>query len=194
MNRNLHYNAESVYCYGIIHDFFDYYGFRHAIKITEQIISIATSNRFWYKGAPYHVVFFAEHLERLLTTVFIIENKRYHLKKAKLIISGGYKPDILLKKNYVHPYQKGSAWECFPRHLSAKQYADPYLVLEKFTVAYTEAEWGKILADLSEYALSGSSISGSYDACDILFIWKRIIQLIEACHLLEVRTYKKQKP
>lgn len=194
MNHKLHYNTESVYCYGIIHNFFDYYGFRPAVKIAEQIIAFATDNRFWNKEAPYHVVFFLEHLERLITTVFIIEKKRYHLKKAKLLISGDSKPDIHLKKNFVHPYQKGSAWEYFPRHLSAKQYADPYLSLEKFTAVYTKAEWEEILVDLREYALSKSSISGSYDACEILFIRKRILQLIEVCHLLEVRTYKKQKP
>lgn len=191
MSINIHRKTESTFCYGIIHDFFDLFGFRPAIKSAERIIFSASSEEYWYKEAPYHVVFFLEHLERMVRVVFEIETNVYHYGKAILFVPDKSMPDVRNRKNYVNPHQKGSDWEYFPRHLSAAQFFDPYKALKKFTKCYPEARWNKILKDLAEYALSKNSITGIHETADILIIRKHLLLLIEACHLLEVRTYIK---
>ena len=49
-------------------------------------------------------------------------------------------------------------------------------------------EWKMFIKDCSEYALLKGTIADVLPAYDILLIRLRLLQLIEACHLLDVRT------
>jgi hypothetical protein len=51
-----------------------------------------------------------------------------------------------------------------------------------------EHEWKKAFRVFTEYALSNSAIDDACPPYNILSIHKHLLRLIEACHLLEVRS------
>jgi hypothetical protein len=54
-------------------------------------------------------------------------------------------------------------------------------------------EWQIFIKDCTEYALLKATIADVQPAYNILLVRLRLLQLIEACHLLDVRTNAKIK-
>ncbi|MEI9954904.1 MAG: hypothetical protein WDM90_00990 [Ferruginibacter sp.] len=83
--------------------------------------------------------------------------------------------------------------EAFPRSLTIKQYFDPYKAIKKFVSYLTETEWKKALKLLIEYALTRDTISDEYQSHQLIIIRLRMLQLIEAYHLIYTRTILQAK-
>jgi hypothetical protein len=180
-------NKDIQYAYRSIHDFFDYYGFSGCIKEAGQIIKAAASYKPWHRDAPYGPVYFMENLQQLIAAAYSIKNN-YSSRAVCIINSGTGIPDLSLIQNYVSRYNSSTPWNNMPRHLTAAQYHDPYKAIEKFTKYATEPEWQQVCKDLVEYALSNASIDDEYHCNKLLAIRLHILRLIEACHLLELRS------
>lgn len=179
------------FAYRSIHDFFDCYGLEDAIWHWETIIRAASNKHPWKKDAPFHLLLFMEKLGELCIAAITIHLT--YAKRAGAIIGEEDKtlpPEISQQEQFVNSLQASNVWNCFPRNLTEKQYKDPYRALKKFAYRMPETACKKILKDIQDYALSRTAIDGEYSSYQLLNIRLQILQLIEACHLLEVRTYK----
>lgn len=179
------------YAYSSIHDFFDSYHLRSALKETERVIKAAADDKAWKKDYPYRLIFFMEKLQELCSAAFIIHNNfatRAACITAVLTETGD--PDLANEQDFVGKNHFSNVWNNMPRHLNAAQYLDPYKAIEKFVAFMTEAEWKKAIKVLWEYALSNSSIDDEYPCYKILTVRLHLLRLVEACHLLEVRSNK----
>ncbi|GAB2831018.1 hypothetical protein [Ferruginibacter profundus] len=173
-----------------IHDFFDCYVLEDATWYWETIIKAAASTKPWKKEAPYHLLLFMEKLQELCTAAIAI-SKEYTIQEAAIIMQAEkeYIPGIGRYNDFVNSGQGNNSWNCFPRNLTAKQYKDPCKVIEKFAARMPAARCTKIINDIQAYALSRNAIDGEYTSGQLLTIRLRLLQLIEACHLIEVRIH-----
>lgn len=185
-----HYLSEDKaiqFAYSSIHDFFDCYGLEDAVRTWESIILAAGSKRPWSREVPHHLLLFIEKLEELCKAAVTISNGGIHAtamvnKPGKVLL-----PNIHRQPDFVNSQRHSNAWNCFPRSLTEKQYMDPHRAIKKFAGFMPETSCKKILKNVQEYALSGSTIDGVYNSGYMFKIRLRLLQLIEACHLIEVR-------
>jgi hypothetical protein len=180
-------NKDIQYAYRSIHEFFDNYDFYSAVKETNRIIKAAASEKAWLTRRPYQPVYFMEVMQPLIAAAFVLE-KHAGRRASCIILSETGIPDLAQTQNYVGRHRYSNAWNCMPRHLNAAQFHDPYLAIRKFTARQTEGEWKQVCKDLGEYALSNSSVIDEYLLPEILAIRLHLLRLIEACHLLQVRS------
>lgn len=188
-------DKDTRYAYNCIHDFFDNFGFSDAVTYIGRVLKVALSNKAWKKPGPYNVIYFIEKLEELSSAAFIIDCGQPTRPEAILEETANGDPDMRVQQHYTggHPFR--STWDYFPRNLTAGQYHNPYKAITKFTGYMTEAEWKKALKEIAEYALSNSKMIDEQYPYNILTLRLRLMQLIEGCHLLQVRTnIKKAEP
>jgi len=172
--------------YSSLYHFFDVFPLPYALKRVEQLIYTACSKHYWRNGSPADGLFFMEHLQELCHTVIQL----YHHTVpglAAVDLPGTGMPDILQHTAYVYPKYMLSPWECMPRHLTARQYHEPCRALAKFVQLMPETKWQATLKELLEFALSNDSIEGCMELSVVLTVRKRLLQVIEACHLILVR-------
>lgn len=184
------------YAYERIHKFFDNYHLETALQETEGIIKVATTEKAWKKDYPYSLIYFMKMLEDLCEAALVI-HYNYSTRDECIveITTGTGEPDMSRQQQFIIRNRFSNVWNCFPRHLSPGQYHNPYKAIKKFAGCMSAAEWKKALQELTEYALSDSPIDDAYPPYNILTVRQRLLQLIEACHLLEVRSnIKKAAP
>lgn len=172
--------------YNSLYNFFDVFPLPYALKRLEQLIYTACSKHYWRNGSPADGLFFMEHLQELCSTAIQL----YHNTDAKLAAidaPGTGMPDILQQAAYVYPKFMLTPWECMPRHLSTRQYHEPCRALAKFVQLMPGTKWQAILKELLEFALSNDSIEGCIELSVVLKVRKRLLQVVEACHLILVR-------
>ena len=171
-----------------IHDFFDSFPLSHARIYLLSACKAAESNHVWNKKPPVDLLFFFESLERLLSAVFAVV-KSGKLSSNAVIRKPADTPDLNLHDLYCASTDGSSAWDCFPRSLSGKEYANPYQVLQKFSERSTKKEWYRILRDILLYALGSTSLSESGINLEMVAISELLLKLLDACHLIDVRVY-----
>jgi hypothetical protein len=179
------------YAYNTIHTFFNNFGFREAQKQIDDVLFAADSHRMAKQGDPADVLYFMEELKELSAAAFVIYFSGYTRTDAVLEPAESGNPDISALQHFAgHPF--ATAWECFPRHLTASQYYNPYKAIRKFCKYRVEQQWHKLLKECTEYALRKFPISEMEPHFSMLVVRLRLQQLTEACYLLEVRTNSKK--
>jgi hypothetical protein len=173
--------------YSSIFGFFDVFGLSDGLWEVEALVATACNTQHWKKECG-NLLFFMRHLEELCMAALAIHYEQGQRKDAILDMPESGQPDTSKLAHYVTPRSQGNTWDCLPRHLSSKQYHDPYKVFKKFAGTMQEMEWKKALRMLVEYALSEDSIEGAYPLYTILRMQKRLLQVVEASHLILVRT------
>jgi hypothetical protein len=174
--------------YQTIHSFFDCYGLVNARSILKQLIKTADAGKTWRHSSPCSILYFAEKINELIEAVYTIINTSDQL------------PEIILDRdiddscwsltdydNYCGWHRNDTPWDFFPRHLSKKEFLDPYKALEKFTRYRNIDQWKEIIKDLEYHALSDISLNEFDDSKSILRIYIHLNKLIEATHLIKVR-------
>lgn len=179
--------------YNNIHNFFDVCGLEHAISYTDSILKAATNNKVWNKEVPSSLLFYIENFKSLCAAVFSIHYSYGKRKEAVLVEPEDGVPDISLTQNFINDSYKTNIWWEFPRHLTPGQYHDPYKGLKKFCTYMAEPEWNNYLKDVTEYALNKDTLDDLFHPYNILTVRLRMIQLIEACHLIDIRTNRKKE-
>lgn len=173
--------------YQTIDSFFDSFDLTSSIKLLRKTIKTADTEKLW-KGIPANALYFTSLLEDLVTAVFeLLQQYDY---KDEIIIKEDKIPATLTLtafETYCGWHTGKTAWDFFPRHLSKKEFLNPYLALEKFTKQHSLSEWKYLLNDILNHALSIESISQFYDGQSILNTWLYLHKLLEATHLIEVR-------
>lgn len=185
---------EVTYAFTIIKDFFDDIDMSTAIKDTEDLIRSAANSKVYNKRIPGDLLFFKDRFEELVSAAFFI-GKSYSERKDAILDSEDYahSPDISKQKDFVPDMRYLPAWAAFPRSLTHRQYFNPYKAVRKFVSHMTELEWKEALKEIVEYALTHDPVDDQYASYELMIIRLRMLQLIEACHLLYVRTKPKAK-
>jgi hypothetical protein len=190
-----HQPKNAGYAYRAIHDFFDCYHLHSAAKELENIIDAACSPRSWKVKAPAEKLFFIKQLGKLCKAALFIAGLQD--KKHGVILGKNQKSiAALYHLNTTIDYSTAEEiWQCLPHHLTSGQYCNPYKALKNFAGYFTRKQWQKNLKCLFLYAFSNETMDaeGGYRAGEILIIQKGLFQLIEACHLIKVRTCKNKK-
>jgi len=174
-----------AYC--SIAGFFDGYALFEILQQVESLVATARNTKPW-KNEAGNLLFFVQRLEELCVAALTIHYEQGQRNEAILCMPESGQPDTSQLAHYVNPRYMGNQWDCFPRHLSSKQYHNPYKLFKKFAGSMRETEWKKALRMLLEYALSKDSIEGIYPLYEILRMRKRLLQVVEASHLILVRT------
>jgi hypothetical protein len=141
--------------YQTIHSFFDSYGLVHARSILTEIIKKADSEKSWNRSASCDVLFFSERINELIEAVYHIGNTVH--QHPEVILDKDTKEDIWLLTdydNYCGFHRNDTPWDFFPRHLTKKEFLDPYKGLEKFTRFRNIGQWKEVIRDLAYHALS----------------------------------------
>ena len=192
MTTHLFEETDINCAYGAVHRFFDIFCVQHAIQYIESALLAACNKKIWQKEVPAQLLFFIECLEALSKAMFAINYECLGRKGAIIEAPAEGVPDIAATANYVDTYHHSNVWNNFPRYFNAAQYHDPFKAIKKFCKHKAPPEWKKFFQDLIEYAFSKSSIDdGEYGAYEILKTRLRLLQMVEAAHLIEVRTYQK---
>ena len=180
-------NKDIQYAYISIHEFFSGFGLCGAIDYMESILHDAAIEKVWSKAAPYESIYFIDHMQQLCSAAFVIFNNRAQKNPAMVRPSGTDDTEMPEMKFPGHKYSIAHLWNNFPRNLTLRQYYNPYKAIKKFCSYLKESQWKKVLEECVEYALGSYSIQEALPSYDILIIRLRLLQLIEACHLIDVR-------
>jgi len=186
-------DKEVTYAFGVIGDFFDCFGLYYAVRDTEHLIRSAANNKVYKKGTPGNLLFFTDSFEELVSAAFALIESHAERKEAHLPFDeNNPDPDISRQWDFVAGGLYPNAFGDFPRSLNRRQYFNPYKAIKKFVSHKTEAEWKTTLKTIVEYALTGGTSDEEYPASELMVIRLRMLQLIEGCHLLHVRTNNKK--
>jgi len=187
-------NKETLFAYLTIHDFFDTYNVDGALRYVHSILKAAGSGGLWKKGNPYSALHFMQQLEKLCSAAYYITE---HLATREAAVVEKEKraanPPLALIQACTGRRAGENLWTCFPRHLRLQQFYDPYLAIKNFCHYKTQATWKTTFAELLEFALVAQNINNEvHPPYNLLNIQKHLSRLIEACHLLELRTNGKK--
>ena len=181
------------YAYSRIHYFFDVFGMSHALQYTESTLKAATTNKIWNDEDPSGLLFFMEKLDILCSATFAIYYSNAERKEAVLDEPEDGQPNLLIAENFCDTYYKSSVWNNFPRNLTARQYHNPYKAIKRFCNCMSALEWKHFFKELTDNALTKHPDEEIFFSFNLLTIRLRLLQLIEACHLIDVRTNKKRQ-
>ena len=174
------------YAYRSIHTFFNHFMVSDAVSHLESILRAATSFKVWKKEDSTQLLLYMELLQQLIVAALEIYYSQSVREDA--IIKQDNETGILLQQHFVSSNGDCNTWNCFPRSLTLQQYYNPYKAIKKLAKYMSVQEWKIFIKDCIEYALLKATITDVLTAYDILLIRLRLLQLIEACHLLDVRT------
>lgn len=173
--------------YGPIHEFFECFTLPFARHYLMSAIKAAESFQIWSKRAPTDLLHYFEMLEKLALSLYTIVKTDNKTKKVILPKTNG-SPDLTQYHLYCGRYDKLEAWDFFPRCLTAKEYRDPYRVLEKFTQWNSKKEWQKNLRYILSFALGENGFCESSINLELIKTAELLLKMLEACHLIYVRT------
>jgi hypothetical protein len=178
--------------YQTIHSFFDYYSLVYARTILKQLIKAADSEKTWKYSSPCDVVCFTEKINELIGAVYSIVgsfDQRPEAVLDKEIIDNCWQ--LTGYDSYCGGHRNDTAWDFFPRHLSKKEFIDPYKALEKFTRYRNSEQWKEVIKELEYHALADTRLDEFADSKSMLLTYIHLHKLIEATHLIEVRMQPK---
>lgn len=185
-------NVPYTHPHQTITDFYSTWSLPHAANLLGSAIKAAQSEKSWKKGPPARLLFFFERLEELLTAVYALQENDEIREQAKLTRD---------KKHWwltTYPQYCGwpkdyTPWDFFPRHLTQKEFLDPWKALLKIRQWQTLAEWKLLLKELLHDALANCTIHDFMNGEQALNAWLLLHKLIEATHLIEVRAIKEDE-
>ncbi len=187
-------DKEVTYAFNVIKDFFNDIDLYEAVGDTEHLIRSAANSKMYKKRIPGDLLFFRDRFEQLAAAAFAISTS--YTEREGVVIDfdeENASPEISRQKDFVPGLRYLPGWAAFPRSLTRWQYFNPYKAIKKFASHMTEIEWKKALKTIVEYALTNDPVDDEYPSYEIMMIRLRMLQLIEACHLLHVRTNLKEK-
>jgi hypothetical protein len=179
------------YAYIGIHNFFGNLSYRNMQHTIDSVLIAASSGKIWKKRSPSDLLFFMENLDLLFEAAFIIYYDRSEREGVILDLPEDGVPDLSANAQFSDSKFFSNEWNNFPRNLTSNQYHNPYKGIKKFCKYMAEPEWKKALKNCTEYALGPDSILETFPSYNLLVLRRRLLQLIEACHLIEIRINKK---
>ena len=159
------------------------------LQQVEKLVHAACSDKRPRRSSG-QLLFVVQQLQEIVAAALTIQSQQGWHSDAIVKAPDKAIPVIHETQQYVSKQLEGNAWDCFPRHLSSRQYHNPYRVFKKLANSMAADEWKQMLQDLLEYAMMKATITDAHSASTILMVQKRLCQLLEAGHLLAVRVAK----
>ncbi len=173
-----------------IADFFSAYALPQATQVLSSGLKAANSNKIWKHASPADLICFCQQLEQLLQAVFTLVEEGNRVEEARLSTPID---DNTLLNNYqawCGWHRNSTPWDFFPRHLSKKEFIDPWKALEKITRSQSCTQWKNQLSNILQYALSKADYTELDNQPSLLQTYLLLHKLLEATHLIEVRAIK----
>ncbi len=184
-------NKKNTDSYKVIDNFFSFASMSQHQKFIYSMLEAAYSEDYWRKSYPGKVLLFHEEIKNLIKAIHLILTKgKNKTSRRKVLLADKKSIGLTIDpKSYFGKNQGDAMWGFFPRHLSEREFIDPYLALEKFFEFMSLPEWLRGLKELVYYALSPYGNESALDF-DFLKINNLLQKLIEASHLIHVRLAK----
>jgi hypothetical protein len=187
-------NAEHMYAYHLLEEFFDYFGLEGARSDIELLIEQSCQPHYFKKKKTAgNLVLIADALQKFIPACILLAGacKSEEIFLSRLKEDG--LPDLDAKKDFMLYPQEADIWHQFPRDLAPGQYADPETVLADIKKYRSAEEWKQIIQELLEYALSKQSILAEYPELPILKLRSKLLSCLGAAYLLVVRYRRSQE-
>lgn len=177
--------------YNVIAAYFSAWSLHQAAAKLKQAISAAGSAKIYKTRSPADLLFFIDKTTELINAVSQLMEDKSKLDIA--ILSSEQAALTWSLKEYSHYcgwHQDDTPWHFFPRHLTQKEFIDPYGALKKILRYLSRQEWETTLKDLLHHALSPVSVYEFDDTISLVDISLMLHKLLEATHLIEVRAIR----
>ena len=174
----------------VIARFFSTAPLPHYRKCISGMLQAAYDNDFWKKNEPGSLLLVYENVERLIEAAYLINNNSIDDEKSAASI---ITDETIIKQDTIDPllycgWQVNSTtWDFFPRHISKKEFLNPYIVFTKFFSRQNLASWRDDWHEVFFYSMISDSSDRSGVDVDYLGMHKHLQKLIEAAHLIDVR-------
>ena len=175
-----------------IDSYFDSYDYTFAIARLSSCLKACSQKKIWSERknkCPSDLILFIEKTEGLIKCVFnILREKKFDTDA----IIASYSDKLILDYCYanVHYPDEYSCWMYFPRHLSLKEFLNPYKAFQKIAMFGSKEEWIGILNGILHRALSPFGWEEYGESSDMLRIYLLLHKLLEASHLVHIRLKK----
>ncbi len=177
--------------YKVIGDFFSFASLSQHRKFIYFMLEAAYSEDYWRKSYPGTVLLYHEQIKELIKAIYTIVMKDKNKTSRRRVMLADINPvsHTIDPASYFGKHKGDAMWTFFPRHLSGKEFIDPYKALEKFFEFLSLKEWRLGLRELVFYALSPNGNESALEF-DFMKINNLLQKLIEASHLIHVRLAK----
>lgn len=175
----------------VIHHFFSENSLGHYRKYITSMLKAAYSEGYWKKSDPGRLLHFQQMMQELIEAVyeFVKEGKSGIKLDSKTVIQEAIiKGEGDISLFHAH-YSEENIWALFPRNLSQKEFQNPFLVYRKFFRLQGYKSWVMDFGELVSLALSPFGNESALDY-DYLEIHRLLQKMVEASHLIEIRTHK----
>jgi len=130
-----------------------------------------------YKGAsPGDVLLYGRLIRSLIRAAHALKDKH-----SPVIING---EDLFSEKYYRSHYAGARAWNEFPRHLSEKEYRDPYRVFKRLFRYQALQHWLRCWERVVQGVLCADDALAPTAPVEV---YTHLAKLVEAAHLVDVR-------
>ncbi|GAB3418929.1 hypothetical protein [Niabella aquatica] len=146
-------------------------------KLVKKLVHYAAGEPIYKSRLTGDVLLYTKMIRSLIKAANALKSKERNL----VVIN---QEDLFNKKYYCSHYVTADAWREFPRHLSKKEYCNPYLVLKKFFNCQPLTDW----LQCWELVIQGAFCNdGVYAPVVPLKVYSYLAKLVEAAHLIDVR-------
>jgi hypothetical protein len=170
-----------------IHDFFTCQSLALSRKQLNKILQAACSSKLC-KGLPADLLLFADQLNVLAGLACSMGTWP---EEEQAIIQGPNWEDgewpINDTTTYRGSHELSSIWDDFPRHLSKKEFMNPYLAMQRFAKYQNQMDWKASIRHLLDHALSDTAYDEMGHGVPLWELGRHLHKLVEACHLVELR-------
>jgi len=129
-----------------------------------------------------------ESILRLVEAAHLLHLEDPALRKEMpmTVMKGAGLPEPALYCGDMHEHGY-TAWDYFPRHLTRKEFIDPYRVFRKIARYKQLPEWRDVLQYFFSAAVSGERIYECYEDENVYITCQLLMKLVEAAYLVKVR-------
>ncbi len=146
-------------------------------KLVKKLVSSASGAGVYKGESTGDVLLYMKLIRSLIKAAHALK----HEKHSAIVIKGD---DLFNKKYYCSHYVSADVWKEFPRHLSEKEYGNPYLVFQKFFRYQSLTNWLHCWEQVVDGAFCGD---GSFAPVAPFKVHSHLAKLVEAAHLIDVR-------
>lgn len=178
--------AEQFNPHGVLENFFKHIEVPYARKTINLWLTAAFNEGHFNSESPASLLFFYEHICRLLeaATLYVCKNTEKHPATHPLPENLDELPEEYL---YCQPAIPCNNWISLPLHLTPREFYQPFLVFAELFACHSMPCWRTILYNLFYQALSEDSYATAQVTYNPLTLQTQLCKLVEAARLIVLR-------
>jgi hypothetical protein len=179
-------SEETKNAYAVIAEFFSARSITDSKQYLQKFLKAAMDQKP-VKANPSNVIYFYKTLDNLVGAALHIQANEAFRQEAIIELGQNELPDLTKTTDYIGWLSPHHTWLYAPKALSAKQYANPYLVFQKLSRFGTAEQWKSIMRELQDFTFYKSSFAETAEEYNIIKLYCLLQKTIEAAHLVDVR-------